>query len=140
MDSWQPHLDRAEQLARRYPVSAELMYFYRDLVRFRSTMHQQDLAALRSLTGALGAFYQRVLDPPPAPAPCPHAPSRLYADPEFPHIRIEACDTCRTYRKLIDLTLDPDAIPEIDDLASVPLDLWAAAQGYTKPLPNLFGF
>ena len=139
MDSWQRHIVRAEQLAHRCPISAELMYFYRDLVRFRSTMYGQDLTPLQCLAGALGAFYRRVIDPPSQPAPCPHAPSRLYADPEFPHIRVEACDTCRTYLKLIDLTLDPDAIFEVDDLASVPLDLWAAAQGYAKPHPNLVG-
>ena len=31
------------------------------------------------------------------------------------------------------------AVPEVDELASVVLDLWAAEHGYTKLQPNLFG-
>ena len=50
--------------------------------------------------------------------------------------RIEACDTCGLYQKRID---DPTAIFEVDDLASVPLDIWATENGYHKPAPNLFG-
>ena len=30
-------------------------------------------------------------------------------------------------------------VPEVDELASVVLDLWAAEHGYTKLQPNLFG-
>lgn len=60
------------------------------------------------------------------------------ADP-FPHIRIEACDTCRTYIKAIDLTRNGLAVPEVDEIASLPLDLWASGHGYSKLQPNLFG-
>ena len=139
MDPWQRRIERAEELARRFPYSAELMYFYRDIVRFQSTMHDQNLEPLRALEGELGAFFGRVLNPSTIPAPCGHAPQRIHTDEEFPHIRIEACDTCRTYRKVVDLAQDPAAIPEVDDLASVPLDLWAVQQGYMKPTANLFG-
>jgi len=51
--------------------------------------------------------------------------------------RIDACDTCRTYMKTIDLTRDGLAIPEVDDLATVPLDLWARERGYQRLYPNL---
>jgi FdhE protein len=51
---------------------------------------------------------------------------------------VEACDSCRHYLKAIDLTLDGLAVPEVDELASVALDLWAAENGYTKLAPNLF--
>jgi FdhE protein len=64
---------------------------------------------------------------------------RVHTDEEFPHIRVEACDTCRVYLKTIDLTRNGRAVPEVDELASVTLDLWAAEQGYTKLQTNLFG-
>jgi formate dehydrogenase accessory protein FdhE len=64
---------------------------------------------------------------------------RVHTDEEFPHIRVEACDTCRVYLKAIDLTRNGRAVPEVDELASVTLDLWAADQGYTKLQTNLFG-
>ena len=40
-----------------------------------------------------------------------------------PTVRIEACETCRRYVKSIDLTVDARAIPEVDDLVSVGMDL-----------------
>ncbi len=63
----------------------------------------------------------------------------VYTAEEFPHIRVESCDTCRVYLKAIDLTKDGHAVPEVDELASVVLDLWAAEHGYSKLQPNLFG-
>ena len=63
----------------------------------------------------------------------------VYAAEEFPHIRVESCDTCRVYLKSIDVTKDGRAVPEVDELASVVLDMWAVEQGYTKLQPNLFG-
>jgi FdhE protein len=63
----------------------------------------------------------------------------VYTAEEFPHIRVESCDTCRVYLKSIDLTKDGRAVPEVDELASVVLDLWATEHGYTKLQPNLFG-
>jgi formate dehydrogenase maturation protein FdhE len=53
--------------------------------------------------------------------------------------RIEACETCRGYVKSIDLTLDARQIPEVDDLATLSLDLWAADQGYERLEPGLAG-
>jgi FdhE protein len=63
----------------------------------------------------------------------------VYTAEEFPHIRVEACETCRVYLKAIDMTRNGRAVPEVDELASVVLDLWAAEHGYTKLQPNLFG-
>jgi FdhE protein len=54
-------------------------------------------------------------------------------------VRIEACDVCQRYVKSIDLTLDGRAIPEVDDLCSLSLDLWAAEQGYERLEPSLAG-
>ena len=56
-----------------------------------------------------------------------------------PSARIEGCDTCRRYLKSIDLSLDGRLIPEVDDLASLGLDLWAVEQGYTRVEPGLAG-
>lgn len=63
----------------------------------------------------------------------------VFTAQEFPNIRVEACDTCRRYLKAIDLTRNGRAVPEVDELASVSLDLWAEGQGYEKMQPNLFG-
>jgi FdhE protein len=63
----------------------------------------------------------------------------VYTAEEFPHIRVEACDTCKVYLKSIDLTKNGLAVPEVDELASVVLDVWATSHGYTKLQVNLFG-
>lgn len=68
-----------------------------------------------------------------------HRKLPVYDVEEYPHIRIEACDTCRVYLKAIDLTRNGLAVPEVDELASVAVDLWAKEKGYTKLQPNLFG-
>jgi formate dehydrogenase maturation protein FdhE len=41
--------------------------------------------------------------------------------------------------KSIDLTLDARPIPQIDDLVSLSMDLWAADEGYTRIEPGLAG-
>jgi formate dehydrogenase maturation protein FdhE len=151
MNPWLQRIERAEELARRYPVSAELMYFYRDIARFQATLGTVDVAPLRGFIRrqpdeAMAAFCTRVLEgcaPVPdawhdACAACGGA-LHTYASDEFAHIRVEACDTCGTYVKAVDVSRDPGAVPEVDDLASVPLDLWAEEHGYRKPSPNLFG-
>jgi FdhE protein len=63
----------------------------------------------------------------------------IFTAEQFPYIRLEMCDTCQTYMKAIDLTKNGLAVPEVDDLASVALDLWADEKGYTKLQVNLFG-
>jgi FdhE protein len=63
----------------------------------------------------------------------------VYIAQEFGHVRVEACDTCRFYLKAVDLTKDGHAIPVVDELAAIPLDLWASERGYTKIHTNLIG-
>jgi hypothetical protein len=48
----------------------------------------------------------------------------VYVAEEFPHVRVEACDTCRTYIKAVDLTRNGLAVPVVDELASVALNFW----------------
>jgi FdhE protein len=74
---------------------------------------------------------------------CPHCGEEnherlpIYTTEEFPHIRVEACHSCRHYLKAVDLTIDGRAAPIVDELASVVLDLWAAEKGYIKISANL---
>jgi len=63
----------------------------------------------------------------------------VYTAEAFPYIRVECCDTCQTYIKSIDLTKAGLAEPIVDELAAVPLDLWAQERGYIKVCPNLLG-
>jgi formate dehydrogenase maturation protein FdhE len=39
----------------------------------------------------------------------------------------------------VDLRSRGDAVPLVDDLASVELDLWASERGLTRVATNLFG-
>lgn len=64
----------------------------------------------------------------------------VYVASEFEHVRVECCDRCKTYIKTVDLTKNGLAIPVVDELAAIPLDLWAQEHGYAKLLPNLLGF
>lgn len=70
-------------------------------------------------------------------------PSARQAPPTaavFPHIRIEACDTCLKYILSVDLATEPAADPLVDELAAIPLDLYARERGYTKVITNVMGF
>jgi FdhE protein len=55
------------------------------------------------------------------------------------YVRVEACDTCRHYIKTIDLTKNGRAVPVVDELAAIPLSLWAGENGYSKVSSNLLG-
>ena len=63
----------------------------------------------------------------------------VYVAEQFPYIRIEACETCKFYLRTIDLTKDGNAVPLVDDLAAIPLSLWAEEHGYSRVQPNLLG-
>jgi formate dehydrogenase accessory protein FdhE len=63
----------------------------------------------------------------------------VYVAEQFPHVRVEACETCKFFVRTIDLTKDGHAVPVVDDLAAIPLTLWAHEHGYSRLQPNLFG-
>jgi FdhE protein len=63
----------------------------------------------------------------------------IFTANEFDYIRVECCDTCKTYIKTVDLTRNGRAEALVDELASAPLDLWAQGQGYAKLQNNLLG-
>jgi FdhE protein len=61
----------------------------------------------------------------------------VYTAEEVQHVRVEACDSCRMYIKTVDMTKNGLAEPVVDEIAAVPLDLWAQEKGYTKLNLNL---
>jgi FdhE protein len=63
----------------------------------------------------------------------------VYIAEQLPYIRVEACDTCHAYLKSVDLTKDGFAVPEVDEIATVALNLWADEHGYTKIETNILG-
>jgi len=79
--------------------------------------------------------YRRIL--------CPHCGEQqfdalpVYTAEQFEYVRIEACTSCQRYIKTIDLTKNGLAVPPVDDIASVSLDLWAREQGYVRIRENL---
>jgi FdhE protein len=58
---------------------------------------------------------------------------------QIDYVRVEACDTCGTYLKSVDLTRNGHAVPVVDELATVVLNIWADEHGFTKAEPNLLG-
>lgn len=68
-----------------------------------------------------------------------HTKLPVYTAETFPHIRVECCDSCHAYIKCVDLTKNGLAEPLVDELASIPLNLWAEERGYRKLHPNLLG-
>jgi len=75
--------------------------------------------------------------PPPEVSPPEVSPT---LPSTFPHLRVDACATCERYVIEVDLGRDPLAVPEVDELAAIPLDLYAGERGLSKITPNLMGF
>ena len=61
----------------------------------------------------------------------------VYSAEELPHVRVEACESCKCYIKTVDLTKSALGEPVVDEIASVALDLWVAERGYAKLQVNL---
>ncbi len=57
----------------------------------------------------------------------------------FRHVSIYACRSCSRYLLNIDLSRDARAVPVVDEIAAMPLDLYAREQGIAKIVPNLMG-
>ncbi len=62
-----------------------------------------------------------------------------YHAPEIDHLEVLACDTCRVYVNVIRAASAPDAVPDVDEITALPLDVWAAENGYRKLVRNLVG-
>lgn len=63
----------------------------------------------------------------------------IYTAEQFGHVRVEACDTCGCYIKTVDLTKNGRAVPIVDELATIPLNLWAQEHRYVKVQANMLG-
>ena len=111
----------------------------RPIVSFRKTDPESHGAGRFLVCGLSGTEW------PFARVRCPSCqeedPAKLptFQSQTIPGTRIEACETCRRYVKSIDLTLDMRPIPEVDDLASIAMDLWAIEEGYTRLEPGWAG-
>jgi FdhE protein len=82
-------------------------------------------------------FFRRVLCPNCAEENKERLP--VFVAEEFDYVRVDACDTCHTYIKSIDLSKNGNAVPVVDELATVSLNLWAQENNYKKAQSNLFG-
>jgi FdhE protein len=58
---------------------------------------------------------------------------------ELPAVRTQTCESCRTYLHLIDLGLDPAAVPEADEISAMVVDAYCLERGFSKLCPNLIG-
>ncbi len=57
----------------------------------------------------------------------------------MPHVRVEECRSCGVYVKSVDLREMGTAVPLVDDVASVELDVWCDEQGLRKLQRNVLG-
>lgn len=62
-----------------------------------------------------------------------------YHAAELDHLEVRACDDCKAYIHVVRLAAAPDAVPDVDEIAALPLDVWAAENGYRKLVRNLVG-
>jgi hypothetical protein len=59
--------------------------------------------------------------------------------PRFPHLSVHACRSCPRYLLNVDLEREARAVPTVDEMAAIPLDLYAREHGLKKIAPNLMG-
>ncbi len=64
----------------------------------------------------------------------------VYTAEELKDVRVECCDTCRSYIKTVDMTKNGRAEPVVDEIAALSLDVWAQRHGYSKLRLNLMQF
>ncbi len=64
----------------------------------------------------------------------------VFHDPEeFAHVRLVECEACGVYWKEIDLRRDGRAVPEVDEIATPELDVWARERSLQKVVTNAMG-
>jgi FdhE protein len=62
-----------------------------------------------------------------------------YSADEIPHLQVMACSACRHYLHLVKFDREPRAVADVDEIAALPLDVWAHEKGFCKVQPNLVG-
>ena len=64
----------------------------------------------------------------------------IYADHStFPHLRADGCITCGQYLITVDAAKEGRVVPDVDELAAIPLDLYVRDLGLRKVTPSLMG-
>ncbi len=98
--------------------------------------------AKRSLVCSLCStewLYRRVVCPNCGEENKDQLPVYVAEEPRASYVNVAACDTCKCYLKSVDLTKDGHAVPLIDEIATVALNIWAEEHGYVKLETNLLG-
>jgi FdhE protein len=139
-----------------------LFQTHADFLASRLTLHQQYSGTLCPLCGSRPQFavlrpegdggkrhlacslclteweYRRII----CPACEEMDPAKLprYCAEEPMAARVDACDTCKAYLKSFDMTLDGLLVPDVEEIETVALDMWAVEHGYHKIEWNLLGF
>jgi len=131
----------AEQLASTSPRQGSRLCPVCGRKPVAGVLREKDLGAKRSLVCSLCAteWHFDRLACPSCGETSAEAISVYTSDP-FDNVRVNTCQTCKTYIKTVDLTKNALAVPMVDEIASIPLDLWAQEQGYKKLEMNLLGF
>jgi Protein involved in formate dehydrogenase formation len=63
----------------------------------------------------------------------------IFTFEDWPHIRVEACESCGGWLKSLELAKDAEALAMPDDVASSAINLWASGRGYESIGNHLFG-
>jgi FdhE protein len=65
----------------------------------------------------------------------------FFSVPEFPHMQVQTCQSCHGYIKIADFRQQIEGlfVPDIDDLASLPLDLAAQRKQLQRLTPTCWG-
>jgi FdhE protein len=132
----------AEYLASRgvAPVEGEATCSFCGARPVAAVLRVEGEGAKRSLVCSLCGtewMYRRIVCPNCGEANNDKLP--VYKAEDINYVRVEACDSCRCYLKSVDLTLNGLAVPVVDELATVALNIWAEESGYVKLEPNLLG-
>ena len=76
---------------------------------------------------------------PRAQCPACGEPSVFYASQRAEYLQTQVCDACSRYLHVIHTGKDPAAIPLVDEVAALAMDVWALERGLRKIHPNLVG-
>ncbi|MGI9517356.1 MAG: formate dehydrogenase accessory protein FdhE [Pirellulaceae bacterium] len=63
----------------------------------------------------------------------------FFAADSIKGVQVNVCRGCNMYIHCVDKSRDPAAIPFVDELSALPLDMWARENGLQKLQPNLAG-
>jgi hypothetical protein len=76
---------------------------------------------------------------PRAQCPACGEPVVFYSAERIEHLQTQVCDSCACYLHVIHVGKDPAAVPLVDEVAGLAMDVWAVERGLRKIHPNLVG-